>query len=115
MPTGEPQITQIGLSVVSATSTRSGASRSLIGGKAPVIGDDEHADVGIGEERVEDLAAAPVADRVPAVVDRVARPAGTAGSTRGAASWLGAASRGSRSPAAGTMSAMWAPVPPEIE
>ena len=31
-PTGEPQITQIGLSVVSATSTRSWASRSLIGG-----------------------------------------------------------------------------------
>ena len=35
---------------------------------------DQHGDVGVGHERVEDLAAALVADRVAAVVDRVGHP-----------------------------------------
>src|SRR5688500_5170192 len=38
VPTGEPQITQMGLSVASATSTRSRANGSDIDSSAPVIG-----------------------------------------------------------------------------
>lgn len=38
VPTGEPHTTHTSLSVLSAASTRSCASLSLIGGKGPVIG-----------------------------------------------------------------------------
>ena len=71
VPTGEPHTTHTSLSVASAASTRSWASLSLIGGKGPVIGQIRTPDRRVGEDRVDDLPAAPVADRVAAVVDGV--------------------------------------------
>ena len=114
MPTGEPQITQIGLSVVSATSTRSCARRSLIGWEGAGDRADQQPDVGVGDERVEDLAAPLVADGVPAVVDRVRHPE----ERRDPLVQLRL--RGSRTTSAWarrrppSRSAMWAPVPPLI-
>ena len=82
--------------------------RELVAHRRERAGDraDQHADGRVGEDRVDDLAAAPVADRVAAVVDRVGDARGSRVSTgaarpasrrRGRAAGARPRSRGRRS------------------
>ena len=91
-----------------------GPSLSLIGGKRAGDRADEHADGGVGDERVEDLPAPLVAHGVARRCRPGWRPGGSRGST--GAAWPGVVrtASGGRGPAAAHRSAMWAPVPPEI-
>ena len=115
VPGGEPHTTKIGLSVVFATSMRSRVNGSLNVDDRAGDRHDDDVDLRVGDDRVEDLAAARVGDRRPAAVDRVAHP-----QVRGdepvvqdasGSPWRAAGGAG---PAAASMSAMCAPVPPEI-
>src|SRR3954465_10527298 len=122
--TGEPQMTQIGLSVVSATSTRSRASGFDIDANAPVI----------GQMITSTFGAATIASRIsrPRQSADGAPPLSTGFDTRRydgihscSAACVSASRSGSCNPAAdagsamwhpggGGGSALWAPVPPEM-
>jgi hypothetical protein len=61
---GEPHTTRMGLSVVAAAATRS-VARAADRLERPGDGADDHVDVRVGDDRVEDLAAALVGGRGP--------------------------------------------------
>ena len=73
-PGAQPHTTKIGLSVVFATSMRSRVNGFAERDDRAGDRDDDDVDLRVGDDRVEDLAAAGVGDRRAAAVDRVAHP-----------------------------------------
>lgn len=114
VPTGEPHTTHTGFSVVSAASTRSRASRSLIGGNGPVIGQTSTPTA--GSARIASMIFRPRSSPTgwPPL------STGLVTSRYSGIHWCSARRvrsprAGSRSPATVARSAKCAPVPPEIE